>query len=68
MSLVPIAELGIRFGVSTPAIDSLIHLASILHRTNYRRVGRTLQKLGLARSSVDEITRYVEEGVSPAAV
>jgi opine dehydrogenase len=63
MSLVPISSLGERFGVSTRAIDSLINLASILHRTDYRRRGRTLDKLGLEGLSVSEITRYVEEGV-----
>ncbi|HID87456.1 MAG TPA: NADP transhydrogenase subunit alpha, partial [Anaerolineae bacterium] len=63
MSLVPIASLGERFGVSTRAIDALINLASILHRTDYRRRGRTLDKLGLEGLSVSEITRYVEEGM-----
>lgn len=63
MSLVPIAALGARFGVSTRAIDSLIHVASILHRTSYHHRGRTLDKLGLEKLSVSEITRYVEEGV-----
>jgi len=63
MSLVPIAALGDHFGVSTQAIDSLIRLASILHRTDYYRRGRTLDKLGLEQLSVSEITRYVEEGV-----
>jgi len=62
MSLVPIAALGERFGVSTRAIDSMIRLASILHRTDYFRRGRTLDKLGLDKLSVSEITRYVEEG------
>ncbi len=62
MSLVPIAALGARFGVSTRAIDALINLASILHRTDYHRHGRTLDKLGLHNLSVTEITRYVEEG------
>jgi opine dehydrogenase len=59
---VPIAALGERFGVSTRAIDSMIRLASILHRTDYFRRGRTLDKLGLDKLSVSEITRYVEEG------
>jgi len=62
MSLVPIASLGEQFGVSTRAIDALINLASILHRTDYRRRGRTLDKLGLEGLSVSEITQYVEEG------
>lgn len=63
MSLVPIAAMGARFGVSTPAIDSIICLASILHRTDYYRRGRTLDKLGLEQLSVTEIIRYVEECV-----
>ena len=62
MSLVPIAALGDRFGVSTRAIDSIIRLASILHRTDYYHRGRTLDKLGLDKLSVSEITHYVEEG------
>jgi opine dehydrogenase len=62
MSLVPIVALGAHFGVSTRSIDSLIRLASILHRTDYYRRGRTLDKLGLDKLSVSEITRYVEEG------
>ncbi|MBU1747564.1 MAG: NAD/NADP octopine/nopaline dehydrogenase family protein [Chloroflexi bacterium] len=62
MSLVPIAALGTRFGVSTQAIDSVIRMASILHRTDYFLRGRTLEKLGLEQLSVHEITRYVEEG------
>ena len=62
MSLVPIAALGTRFGVSTRAIDSLIYLASMMHRTSYHRRGRTLERLGLEKLSVSEITRYVEEG------
>lgn len=63
MSLVPIAALGERFGVSTRAIDSMIRLASILHRTDYFRRGRTLDKVGLDKLSVGEITHYVEEGI-----
>jgi opine dehydrogenase len=63
MSLVPIAELGARFGVSTRAIDSIIRLASILHRTDYRSRGRTVDKLGIEKFSLTEITRYVEEGI-----
>jgi len=63
MSLVPIAALGDRFGVSTRATDSIVRMASILHRTNYTRRGRTLAKLGVEKLSVGEITRYVEEGV-----
>jgi opine dehydrogenase len=35
MSLVPIASLGQRYGVSVQAMDSIIRIASIIHRTDY---------------------------------
>ena len=62
MSLVPIAALGQRYGVAVPAIDSIIRIACIIHRTDYWRRGRTLERLGIKELSVGEITRYVEEG------
>ncbi len=65
MSLVPIAALGKRYGVETRAIESIIHLACIIHRTDYWRRGRILEKLGLEHFSVSELTRYVNEGVLP---
>ncbi|HSM26322.1 MAG TPA: NAD/NADP octopine/nopaline dehydrogenase family protein, partial [Anaerolineaceae bacterium] len=62
MSLVPIASIGRRFGVSVRGIDSIIRLASIIHRTDYWRRGRTIEKLGLDVLDVDELTHYVMEG------
>lgn len=63
MSLVPIAALGQRYGVSVRAMDAVIRLACIIHRTDYWRRGRTLDKLGIEELSVSELTRYVNEGV-----
>ncbi len=63
MSMVPIASLGERFGVSVVGMESIIHLACIVHRTDYRKRGRTVDKLGIDGLSVDELTRYVNEGV-----
>jgi opine dehydrogenase len=63
MSLVPIGALGQRYGVSVRGIDSIIRLACIIHRTDYWRRGRTLDKLGIKDLSVGEITLYVNEGV-----
>ncbi len=63
MSMVPIASLGERFGVSVVGMESIIHLACIVHRTDYRKRGRTIDKLGIDGLSVDELTRYVNEGV-----
>lgn len=62
MSLVPIASLGERYGVSVRGMDAIIRLACIVHRTDYWRRGRTVDKLGLADLSVSELTRYVNEG------
>ena len=62
MSLVPIAALGQRYGVSVRGIDSIIRLACIIHRTDYWRRGRTLDRLGIEGMSVSELTRYVLEG------
>ncbi len=63
MSLVPIASLGQRYGVSVAGMDSLIRIACIIHRTDYWRRGRTIHKLGINDLSVTELTRYVNEGV-----
>ena len=63
MSLVPIASLGQRFGVSVRGMDSIIRLACIVHRTDYWRRGRTVDKLGIGDLSVSELTRYVNDGV-----
>ncbi len=62
MSLVPIASLGKRYGVSVNGMESMIRIASIIHHTDYWRRGRTVEKLGLAQWSVSEITRFVQEG------
>jgi opine dehydrogenase len=62
MSLVPIASLGQRYGVSVRAMNSIIQLACIVHRTDYFRRGRTVEKLGIEGLSVSELTRYVNEG------
>ncbi len=63
MSLVPIASLGQNYGVSVRGMDSIIRLACIIHRTDYWRRGRTVDKLGIAHLSVSELTHYVNEGV-----
>lgn len=63
MSLVPIASLGMRYGVSVRGMESIIRLGSIIHRTDYWRRGRTVERLGLEQWSVSELTRFVQEGV-----
>ena len=62
MSLVPIASLGQRFGVSVRGMDSIIRLGCIIHQTDYWRRGRTVDKLGIDQLSVTELLNYVEKG------
>lgn len=54
-SLVPIASIGEMLGVRTPAMRSIIHLASVMHGCDYWAKGRTVDKLGIAGMSVKEI-------------
>jgi opine dehydrogenase len=63
MSLVPIASLGERYGVSVRGMESIIRIACIIHHTDYWRRGRTVEKLGIGGLSVNELTRYVNEGI-----
>jgi opine dehydrogenase len=63
MSLVPMASLGMRYGVSVRGMESIIRLGSFIHKTDYWRRGRTVEKLGLEQWSVSELTRFVREGV-----
>jgi opine dehydrogenase len=62
MSLVPIASLGRRYGVSVNGIDAIIRIASIIHHTDYWRRGRTIEKLGINNLSSEELIHYVQEG------
>jgi len=64
MSLVPMAALGKRYGVSVRGMESLIYLANFIHRTDYWRRGRTLDKLGMEQYSVSEVTAFVRQGRS----
>ncbi|TET78456.1 hypothetical protein E3J38_08545, partial [candidate division TA06 bacterium] len=61
--LVTMASLGTFSGVKTPTIDAEITLASILHRTNYWRIGRTVEELGVSGMNVDELQVFVNEGI-----
>jgi opine dehydrogenase len=53
--LVPVSELGQKFGVDTPAINTIINLANVLYDTDFRAKGRNLVQLGLEDLSPKEI-------------
>jgi opine dehydrogenase len=54
-SLVPIASIGKKFNVDTPAIDSVIQLGSFLNSTDYLSQGRTVESLGIADLNLREL-------------
>lgn len=60
--MVPIALLGRHFGVPTPIIEAIINLASIINVTDYWKGGRTLEELGIAGLSKDELIKVLENG------
>jgi len=63
MSLVPISEFGKAFGVNTKAIDSLINLANIILKTDFRKAGRNFKRLGLENLSLEEIRNIFIKGM-----
>lgn len=62
MSLVPLSSLGAMLGVRTPVIDMIIEFGSLLHDTDYRAQGRTVESLGLEGLTVKQIRQLVSGG------
>ncbi len=62
MSLVPISSFGKYLGIPTPAIDSIVNIANFALRRNFWKDGRTVEHLGLANMTVDQIWNFVENG------
>jgi len=62
MSLVPIASMGRRYGVSVRGMESLIRLAIIANQVDYWQTGRTLENLGLDHLSAEELLALAMEG------
>ncbi len=57
--LVPIASLGRELGIKTPAIDTMISLASLEGGRDWWAEGRTAQKMGLAGMSAKQMIEFV---------
>lgn len=54
-SLVPMSSVGRKFGIRVPVIDSMIALASSMHDRDYYAEGRTVEKLGIADMSLQQL-------------
>lgn len=55
-------ELGKKFGVATPVIDSMIVLGGIMNKTNYFETGLKLSDLGIEHLSKEQLLTYLREG------
>lgn len=62
--LVPFSELGRAFGVPTPTCDALIEICNAIYQRDFRKGddARTLEAMGLAGMSPEEILHFVETG------
>jgi opine dehydrogenase len=67
MSLVPIASMGDMLGVPCPTIKATIHFVNLLHGCDYWETGRTVERMGLAGLSLQQIRQFILEGGLPAA-
>jgi opine dehydrogenase len=62
--LVPMVEIGKLLGAKTPVMDALITLASTALRTDFRREGLTLEKMGLASVTAKNLPTILQNGFS----
>jgi opine dehydrogenase len=62
MGLVPMVSLGKMLGVDVPRMETVVNLAELLIGRDLTSSGRTLDNLGLAGMSVDQIRAFLETG------
>jgi len=53
--LVPLTSMGHKLNISTRTMDAFIDLGNIISRRDYRKEGRTLDKIGLDQMEIDSI-------------
>lgn len=51
-----------KLGIKTPTYDCMIHLASVVNKTDFYPTGRNLENLGLAELSVEQLKDYFVTG------
>ena len=61
--LMPLAALARQLDIPTPTIDAIIHLQTLVSGEDFQQQGISLDDLGLANMSVEQIRNYVESGV-----
>ena len=55
-------ELGKKFGVKTPVIDSMITLGSVMTGKDFYKNGLTLEDLGIAHMDKEQLLDYLNNG------
>lgn len=60
--LVLISSLGDQFNVPTPITDAMVELGSIITETDFWETGRTAEKLGISKFSLDQLEYFLYEG------
>jgi opine dehydrogenase len=55
-------ELGKKFGVATPIVDALIHLAGVMAEQDFFASGFTLDDLGIGHMTRDQMLCYLDKG------
>jgi opine dehydrogenase len=56
------SQLGKKFGVKTPIIDSMIHLAQAIMKRDLLKNGYTLDYLGIGDLTPDQLNAWIREG------
>jgi opine dehydrogenase len=56
------SQLGKKFGVETPIIDSMIHLAQAIMKRDLLKNGYTLDYLGIGDMTPDQLSAWIREG------
>ena len=60
--LLPMASVASEINVSTPIIDSLISLSSILTKVDHRKIGLTARKLGIEKMGLRKLRKFLYDG------
>ena len=61
-SMVPLSSLAAQLGLKTPLMDAVANLGGALMQTNYWETGRTVEDLGLAGMTLEEMKDFLENG------
>jgi len=60
--LIPTSSLGHMLDIPTPTLNALIHLGSLVSGIDYWKTGSTVEKLGLAGMTNQQIVNYINTG------